>query len=218
MQFALTLILIGANLTGAIAYAQLGVPWRITPGIVVISVDRDDARFVLVDEAVSFWNKTLQEIDSGFRLGPVTRRVQAIPEDALQSLSKAMLSSPLGTMDIPRSLRDLPGDITILLGDSDFVSFAFSVDAYRKRLVGIKGATLPPMNLPNVPRNLIAHELGHAIGLGHNSDPTYLMCGRPAPCRPDIYRSDEPRQFPLTAEEKRQLLMMYPREWKPQAP
>jgi len=42
------------------------------------------------------------------------------------------------------------------------------------------------MNLPNVARNVIARELGHAIGLGHNSDPTMLMCGRPAPCRPAL--------------------------------
>jgi predicted Zn-dependent protease len=32
------------------------------------------------------------------------------------------------------------------------------------------------MSLPNVPRNVIAHELGHAIGLPHNSDPALLMC------------------------------------------
>jgi hypothetical protein len=91
MQFVLILILLSATLTGAIARAQLGVPWRITPEIVVISADPDDARLVLVDQAVAFWNKTLEEIDSGFRLGRVTRLAQAVPEDALRSLSQAML-------------------------------------------------------------------------------------------------------------------------------
>jgi hypothetical protein len=83
--------------------------------------------------------------------------------------------------------------------------------------VGIRGTSFPPMNLPNVPLNVIAHELGHAIGLGHNSDPTTLMCGRPAPCRPNLFRSDRPRMFPLTDDEKRQLLTMYPPQWKPQS-
>jgi hypothetical protein len=55
------------------------------------------------------------------------------------------------------------------------------------------------MSLPNVPRNVIAHELGHAIGLGHNSDPAMLMCGRPASCRPGLFASQTPHYFPLSS-------------------
>jgi hypothetical protein len=105
-----------------------------------------------------------------------------------------------------------------MLSESDFVSFAGPFDPTGKRVVGIRGPHLPPMNLPNVARNVIAHELGHTIGLGHNDDPTTLMCGRPASCRPNLFRSDEPRLFPLTDGEKRQLLMMYPADWQPRSP
>jgi hypothetical protein len=67
--------------------------------------------------------------------------------------------------------------------------------------------------LPNVVQNVIAHELGHAIGLDHNRDPQLLMCGRPAPCRPDAFESTSPRMFPLSDEERSELLALYPRNW-----
>ncbi len=59
-------------------------------------------------------------------------------------------------------------------------------------------------------RNVIAPELGHAIGLGHNDDPSNLMCGRPASCRPDAFRSNVERYLPLMEEEKQFLLKLYP--------
>jgi hypothetical protein len=215
LKFTTACVLIVGGLAVSVAHAQFGVPWQRTPGIVVVSADHDP-RLILVDEAVSYWNKTLEEIGSGFRLGPVTRVVQMIPEEALQSLSQSVLANPRRPVDIPQSLRGLPGDLTIFLGDSDFVSFAGPFDASSKRVVGIRGASFPPTSFPNVTRNVIAHELGHAIGLGHNDDPTKLMCGRPNPCRPNIYRSDESRMFPLIDDEKRQLRAMYPPGWKAQ--
>ena len=87
-------------------------------------------------------------------------------------------------------------------------------DRSGRRYVAIRGLEFPPLNLPNVAPNLVAHELGHAIGLGHNADPKFLMCGRPAPCRPGEFQSPEPRMFPITDDERQQLLGMYPRNWK----
>ena len=143
------------------------------------------------------------------RLPGATRAALPIPEEALQELSQAILARRR-PVHVPPALRELPGDVNVMLAQSSFISFAGPFDSEGKRVIGIRGDRVPPLSLPNVARNVIAHELGHAIGLGHNDDPAMLMCGRPAPCRPDAMQSDTPRIFPLSADEKAQLRRMYP--------
>ena len=88
-------LLVLSGLAADVAHAQFGVPWHNMPKIAVISAE-GDARLGLVDDAVSFWNRTLEDIGSGFRLGPVERFVQPLPEAALQSLSSSVLGATRG--------------------------------------------------------------------------------------------------------------------------
>ena len=138
----------------------------------------DDPRQALVRDAITFWNQTLGELGSGFRLGEVVLQKGSIPDDLIVALSENTLNG----MHPPflERLGFIPGDIIVALSDADFISFSMHWSTARKRLVAIKSIRTYPLTLPTVARNVIAHELGHAIGLAHNSDPTMLMCGRPA--------------------------------------
>jgi hypothetical protein len=208
-------LLIAVCLVGSDARGQYRQSWHRVPTIVVVSADADP-RVEFVEKAVAFWNKTLTETGSAFRLGRITHVVQSPPEEDLQTLSQSVLSQTAGTATRPESLRNLSGDITIFLAQSKFISFTSPFDENSRRVIGIRGTQFPPLNQPNVALNVIAHELGHAIGLRHNSDPSMLMCGRPAPCRPDLFISETPRFFPVTDDEKQRLRVMYPPDWKPE--
>ena len=179
-------ILILLLLASGAARAQgIGIAWTKVPSV-IIAGPAGDARRPLVHAAVAHWNSQLAAIGSAFRLGPVTQR--------------------------PGSGTAEPGKIVVVLSDGVFVSHA--TPEGQGAVVMIRTDRVPPLSMPNVARNLIAHELGHAIGLRHDSDPAMLMCGRPAPCRPDVFVSATPRYFPLSSADRASLLAMYPPNWK----
>jgi hypothetical protein len=187
------------------SHATRWVVWEEIPTIVILSA-QDDFRVPAIREAVDFWNAEFAQLGSPFRLGAIVHSVRSIAASDLLALKAGTPLPPL-----VNSMREANGDVIVVLSDDDgFNPFAFPRPALRKVLVAIPSLRKLP-SWPGFARNVVAHELGHAIGLGHNDDATSLMCGGTARC--DLLPKD--RFAPLTSVEKAKLLEMYPPSWQP---
>lgn len=175
------------------AHAQ---QWSVT-----VVGDTDDPRMPAVREAITHWNRQLAALGATLRFGPIQTHAAAnVGDDVFERVSNGDISERGANRAL--ALNDYGSDVVIFLTDGDFASVTLPRSTSQSGAVILRRASDEPMSLPNVARNVTAHELGHVLGLSHNEDPASLMCGRPAPCRPDTFASDEPRWFPLTAAEK----------------
>lgn len=198
------------------ASRERGLLWRQQPGVVIVSRETD---FRLQDtrDAIDHWNQKLQAIGSGLQLGPVRVVTDITAEDSAYAakLSRFVLNRQRNLPELPPvKFKTYCGNIVIVLADTKFISFSRVISRYGISFIGLKGGQHYPFGLPNVSRNIIAHEIGHSLGIRHNADGTTLMCGRPAPCRPDTqFRSATPRFFSLTDGEEDMLRRRYPAGW-----
>jgi hypothetical protein len=156
MQGIATALLAPCWPVGRALAAGLGFAWGVVPTIAVVGA-ADDPRQALVRDAIAFWNQTLGELRSGFRLGAVAWQDGSVPDDLIVALSESTLKGM--KRPFPERLGSIPGEIVVALSDADFISFSMHW-SIRKGLVAIKSGRVYPLTLPNVARNVVAHELG----------------------------------------------------------
>ena len=178
---------------------------------VTILGDPADPRLVPVREAIAHWNRELGRLGRRVRLDSGTVRRNPVPGEVLRAAGgEVLFGMGPATARLRAALSAVPGDIVVALSLADLISYGIPWRAASPGIVVVRRSDLPPLSLPNTVRNVVAHELGHTLGLVHNGDATTLMCGRPAPCRPVAFASDSAYFFRLTAADEDRLRNRWP--------
>jgi len=179
--------------------------------VVILSPDESDRRVAITRDAIAFWNQTFLDLKLRPPLvegavvvaSPMTRALETYARQI--SMRAEGLAPPDAGPVAPRELSSLGGDIVVFLSRQDI--FSVTRPVARRFFIVIQTDRATPLNSPNAARNVIAHELGHALGLAHNNDPRTLMCG---PCQPLVSGSGERVFSPLTFDDRARLLELYP--------
>jgi hypothetical protein len=176
----------------------------------VVVSDPGNTLLKAVHEAVDFWNAELSSLSTPFRLGSVNHIVGDLTAKDYCSPQEQPRSDPFP----PKELRQIDGDVIVTFHNHETRSCTPSWrKPNNKALVAI--ARIRPSASHNLVSNIVAHELGHAIGLGHTAAPNTLMCGTPARC---YVRAPKEGIIPLTVAEKTVLSELYPSSWKADPP
>jgi hypothetical protein len=178
---------------------------------VTIVGNPSDTRVLPAREAIAHWSSELHRLDRRVQFDSGTIRNDSIGDDMVRpAQSEAVFGGGPATDRLLTRLADTPGDIVIILTHADLISYSVAWRRGSKGVVAMRRADIWPLSLPNTVRNVVAHELGHVLGLTHNTDSTTLMCGRPASCRPAAFASDTARFFPLTPDDEHRIQSRWP--------
>ncbi len=176
------------------------------PGRVALLVaDPEDDRVAMVADAVGFWNGAVSELGFGSvfdvpRLATPPEGLRPFENYAhqLSQLAGRLNSSDPGP-EPPKALFEVEAELVVLLSAQTVMPFAWPYGENGRYFVAVPAGD----ERDNVVRNVIAHELGHVLGLEHLREPGVLMC---QPCDTSSAHSrGQPRFLPLTDLDRERL-------------
>ena len=212
-------VLVAAVLAGGTLTAAAGESPGVAPGnlsVLVLVPSAADDRLVPAREAIAFWNDRLVELGAATRFAAPRVVVESPVERALENYARQVAQRatrlPAGDSEppAPAALVDLDADVVLLLSRQDILSFTWPLPRVSppRYLVVVRRVRGPYRTDPMVTKHVVAHELGHALGLDHNAEPHTLMCG---PCQPLTAEPDATGFLPLTAGDRARLIELHGR-------
>ena len=191
--------------------------------VVIVAPDADDVRVTQTREAIAFWNRTLTDLGLDIRLrvsDVIVVSESRLLENFARQVSQRGGRLPRGSAgpQPPAELRGLEADTVVLLSRQPLMPFAWPLARWSTADGSTAGSGLPryfvairavqPRRVGDdkVLRNVIAHELGHTLGLTHHRATATLMCG---PCS-SLAAEDNPQEWlPLTDADRARLRALH---------
>ncbi|MDA1091759.1 MAG: hypothetical protein O3A25_00605 [Acidobacteria bacterium] len=209
-RFRCIVALVAPLLVAVPAWAQSGLDPVAVPErqVVIVSPTADDPRIDLTRAALEFWNQTLYEVGVPVRLHEASVVVGVTGVRAIETYARFVAQRggriPKGSSGPapPQELKDIGGDVVVLLSQQPLLPFAWPLVGSPDYFVVIRSTEPRRSGDLRVLRNIIAHELGHTLGLTHHRASFTLMCG---PCS-SIAAADETLEWlPLTQLDRDRL-------------
>ena len=172
--------------------------------VAVLVADADDERIAMVAEAVSFWNDSVSDLGLP---AAFAEPFSATPPSGLRPFENyahqlSQLAGRLHSSDPgprpPEALFRVEAEVVVLLSAQSLMPFAWPYGDDGRYFVAIPSGD----EREHVVRNVIAHELGHVLGLKHTREPGVLMC---QPCDTSARNGGQSRFLPLTEVDRERL-------------